>query len=70
MRETTVLGAAITAGVAIGLWKTLDELERINHAGRTVFTSQIPPDDSDYMYQRWQKAVEMSRGWLGGAGGR
>ena len=67
MRETTALGAAIAAGFAIDIWKEFDELKEINREGRTVFEPQIPQDESDYLYKRWEKAVEMSRGWMDGA---
>lgn len=64
MRETTALGAAIAAGVAIGLWEDWDDLEKVNTEGRTVFKPQIKKEESDSRFERWQKAVEMSKGWL------
>lgn len=67
MRETTALGAAIAAGFAIDIWKELDELKQINREGRIVFEPRIPKDESDYLYKRWEKAVEMSKGWMEGA---
>jgi len=48
MRETTALGAAIAAGFAIDIWKEFEELK----------------EQSEKMYRRWTKAVEMSKGWL------
>lgn len=67
MRETTALGAAIAAGFAAGLWKEFEELKGFNHEGRTTFRPQISEIQRDYMYERWEKAVEMSRGWMEGA---
>lgn len=64
MRETTSLGAVIAAGFAVGVWKGFDELQQINRADRTTFKPQLSKEASDRMYQRWEKAVEMSRGWL------
>lgn len=64
MRETTALGAAIAAGFAIGVWKDFDELKEINREDRTVFKPQISSEASDKMYKTWEKAVEMSKGWL------
>lgn len=64
MRETTALGAAIAAGIAIGLWEDWDDLEKVNAEGRTIFKPQIEKEESDSRFERWQKAVEMSKGWL------
>lgn len=67
MRETTALGAAIAAGFAINMWTEFDELKEINRDDRTIFEPQISRDQRDHMYARWEKAVEMSRGWMEGA---
>ena len=64
MRETTALGAAIAAGFAVGVWKEFGELKEINKEDRTVFYPQISRDESSRMFGRWEKAVEMSRGWM------
>ena len=64
MRETTALGAAIAAGFAIDVWKEFEELKEINRADRTIFEPKISKEQSDHMYTRWTKAVEMSKGWL------
>ena len=64
MRETTSLGAAIVAGFAVDVWKEFDELKEINREDRTVFRPKISKVASDEMYKRWEKAVEMSRGWV------
>lgn len=64
MRETTALGAASAAGFAIDVWKGFEELKDINRADRMVFEPEIPKEQSDNMYGRWTKAVEMSKGWL------
>ena len=66
MRETTALGAAIAAGFATGVWKNVDELKDINMEGRTYFEPKIPSEKAAQMYSRWNKAVEMSRGWDSG----
>ncbi|RMZ86389.1 hypothetical protein DV736_g6385, partial [Chaetothyriales sp. CBS 134916] len=63
MRETTALGAAIAAGFAVGVWKSLDELKNINQEGRTFFKPQMEKRRSEAMYRKWQKAVKMSEGW-------
>lgn len=66
MRETTSLGAAIAAGFATGVWKDFDELKAINTAGATIFDPQMEETESKNLFERWEKAVTMSRGWLSG----
>ncbi|KAI1933094.1 Glycerol kinase [Ophidiomyces ophidiicola] len=63
MHEITSLGAAIAAGLAVGMWRDLDELKGLNKSG-TVFKSQVTKNESERMYRQWSKAVNMSKGWL------
>ncbi|KAK4921967.1 Glycerol kinase, partial [Elasticomyces elasticus] len=64
MRETTALGAAIAAGLAIGVWRNFAELRDINRAGGTVFEPQVSRQESADKFEEWEKAVQMSRGWV------
>ncbi|KAF2165313.1 hypothetical protein M409DRAFT_67183 [Zasmidium cellare ATCC 36951] len=64
MHETTSLGAAIAAGFAVDIWREFDELKAINQKGRKLFTPDITPEESDKMFKKWARAVEMCRGWL------
>lgn len=64
MRETTALGAAIAAGLAVGVWRNFAELRDINRAGGAVFEPQITPEESASKFGEWEKAVQMSRGWI------
>lgn len=64
MRETTALGAAIAAGLATGVWNELDELHQVNSKGRKVFRPQLEVSQRKRMRRRWERAVEMSRGWV------
>ncbi|KAJ5661857.1 uncharacterized protein N7477_009473 [Penicillium maclennaniae] len=66
MRETTALGAAIAAGLACGIWNSFAELRDINRAGGTVFEPKISREESARKSANWEKAVQMSRGWVGG----
>ncbi|PGH10587.1 glycerol kinase [Helicocarpus griseus UAMH5409] len=66
MRETTALGAAIAAGLAVGVWQGFEELKNVNTEGRTVFTPTIPKEEAAKRFSRWEKAVQMCRGWLDG----
>lgn len=63
MRETTALGAAIAAGFAVGLWDSFDDLADVNIDGSTVFKPQISVESADKRFDRWEKAVQMSKGW-------
>jgi glycerol kinase len=63
MRETTALGAAIAAGLAVGVWESIDELAKVNLEGRTVFEPQMEAAKSKEMFAKWEKAVQMSKGW-------
>ncbi|KAK3722136.1 Glycerol kinase [Vermiconidia calcicola] len=64
MRETTALGAAIAAGFAAGVWKDFDELKEVNTAGQTMFEPKMDEASSKKMFKRWERAVQMSKGWL------
>jgi glycerol kinase len=63
MRETTALGAAIAAGLAVGVWESIDELRAVNSEGSTTFKPAITKEESASRFARWEKAVEMSKGW-------
>lgn len=57
--ETTALGAAFLAGLAVGFWSSTDEIQRVQGQG-TLFT---PQRDYDALYTRWKEAVERAKGW-------
>ncbi|CAI2170805.1 3279_t:CDS:2 [Funneliformis geosporum] len=63
MKETTALGAAIAAGLAVGIWKSLSELDQVNCKDRTTFYPQMSEEESEQKYKAWQKAVEKSLDW-------
>jgi glycerol kinase len=64
MRETTALGAAIAAGLATGVWDELEDLREVNRKNRTVFRPEADQKTVRRSRKRWERAVEMSRGWL------
>ncbi|KAG9953577.1 glycerol kinase, partial [Aureobasidium melanogenum] len=64
MRETTALGAAIAAGFAAGVWKSFEELKEVNTLGQTTFEAKMDAKDSAKGVKRWERAVNMCRGWL------
>jgi len=65
VHETTALGAAYAAGLATGLWPGLDAL-RANWGVDRVFEPQWDEARREEAYAGWKKAVERSRGWVGG----
>ncbi len=62
MQETTALGAAYLAGLAEGVWASLDDIT----AAWKVDVTVEPNEDrsgADRRYARWGQAVERSMGW-------
>ncbi len=60
--ESTALGAATVAGLAAGVWSSLDELAGLWEA-EAVFEPQLPVELADATYAVWRRAVEKSKGW-------
>lgn len=60
--ETTALGAAYLAGLAVGFW-TLDELKQSWRINQT-FTPSMPIDKVNSLRHHWQKAVERAKNWV------
>ncbi len=54
--ETTALGAAYLAGLAVGFWKDLDELKEFQGEGGT-FTPAMAAEERDDLYAGWKEAV-------------
>jgi glycerol kinase len=61
--ETTVLGAAYAAGLAVGFWQNLEEIATHWAEDRT-FIPDMDPVDRDRQFRDWRKAVERSMGWV------
>ena len=61
--ETTALGAAYLAGLAVGFWSGIDEIEQIREVSR-VFEPQISKEERDVLYNGWKRAVERAKGWV------
>ena len=61
--EATALGAAIAAGMAVGIWNSFEDLNKLEKS-RAVFEPKITAKEASRRFARWEKAVEMSRGWL------
>jgi len=63
--ETTALGAAYLAGLAVGFWKNVDDVSRNWRIDRR-FEPGMPADRRDELYRGWQRAVERAKGWAAG----
>ncbi|MEF8781890.1 MAG: glycerol kinase GlpK [Haloarculaceae archaeon] len=61
--ETTALGSAYAAGLAVGYWETTGEL-RTNWQIDEEFEPEMASADADKMYSRWDDAVERSQDWV------
>ncbi|MFL6577245.1 MAG: glycerol kinase GlpK [Povalibacter sp.] len=61
--ETTALGAAYAAGLAVGYWKNLTDLKRNWGIGRTWIPAMNKSERSR-LYAAWKKAVNRSLGWI------
>jgi len=62
--ETTALGAAYAAGLAVGYWQGFDDL-RANWAVTRTWTPSMPEERRATLTAAWHKAVERSFGWAG-----
>ena len=63
IRETTALGAAFSAGLAVGIWSSLEELKSIwRLAGR--WESRMSRKTRQELTRCWRKAVKRTFGWL------
>lgn len=60
--ETTALGAAYLAGLAVGYWKGLDDVTK-NWALDREFRPSMDAAHRDKLYAGWKKAVERSLNW-------
>jgi glycerol kinase len=60
--ETTALGSAYAAGLAVGYWENINEL-RSNWQVDRAFEPDMAQEDADDMYDRWDAAVERSLDW-------
>ncbi|MCI5839586.1 MAG: glycerol kinase GlpK [Peptoniphilaceae bacterium] len=60
--ETTALGAAYFAGLAVGYWSDLDEIKE-NWIIEREFNPQITVEERDRKDRNWQRAVDRSFGW-------
>ena len=60
--ETTALGAAYLAGLAVGYWDSLEDVRR-NWAEDKVFEPIMPADRSEALLKGWHRAVKCALDW-------
>ncbi|HEX8958369.1 MAG TPA: glycerol kinase GlpK [Solirubrobacterales bacterium] len=61
--ETTGLGAAYLAGLAVGLWRNQGEIAALWQADRR-FHPTMTAETRESLYRGWLRAVERAKGWL------
>jgi glycerol kinase len=61
--ETTALGAAYLAGLAVGYWKSVDDLQQQWSIDRE-FTPEMPKEEVDKLLKNWNKAVGRAGNWV------
>jgi len=61
--ETTSLGAAFAAGLAVGMWSGTKEIEKIWKAER-IYKPKMNARDRDRLYAGWNEAIRRTKGWL------
>jgi glycerol kinase len=63
VRETTALGAAYAAGLAVGFWRDTGDVIR-NWREERRWLPTMPAAERARLYRRWQQAVTRSLDWL------
>ena len=60
--ETTALGAAYLAGLAVGFWPSIEEISTQWQVDRS-YEPTMPPESVDALKAGWRKALERSKNW-------
>ena len=60
--ESTALGAAYLAGLAVGIWKNTDELKQLWQQSKTFFPA-IDETKRTKLLKNWHKAIDRSLNW-------
>ncbi len=62
IRETTALGVAYLAGLATGVWRSLEEIKKLWICD-ILYEPQMDQQERDRLMANWHKAVQRSLGW-------
>ncbi len=60
--ETTALGAALLAGLAVGFWDNMDEIRSLWKVDKTF--SPDMSKNQDELIKNWEKAIDRSKNWI------
>lgn len=60
--ESTALGAALFAGLAVGFWNNMDEIKSLWKVDKT-FSPDLSKNQDD-LIKNWEKAIERSKNWI------
>jgi len=60
--EITALGAAYLAGLAVGVWRGVEETEKQWHSIAT-FEPRMSADERETLYHHWKRAVARAQAW-------
>jgi len=60
--ETTALGAAYLAGIAVGYWESMDEIRKQWQIDKT-FVPLMPPGKTESLIKGWHRAVRAAQSW-------
>ena len=63
MIETTALGAALLAGLAVGVWKDMDDIRRVWQMDLAL-EPQMSGEERARILEGWHKAVGRSMHWI------
>jgi glycerol kinase len=61
--ETTAMGAAFLAGLAVGLWHDTDDISALWQRDRR-FAPAMAVDQRQRIFREWRRAVQRSRAWM------
>ena len=60
--ETTALGAAYLAGLAVNYWSSIDEIRKQWQVDR-IFSPQLKEDETTDLIKGWKRAVKAAEAW-------
>ena len=61
--ETTAMGAAFLAGLAVGVWQDQAQIRNLWQEEK-IFTPQISNSDAASLMEDWSRAIERSKSWI------
>ena len=62
MTETTALGAAFLAGLGVGFWRRVQDIDELPRE-QSRFEPRLPRSHVDAMRQRWNEAISRAKSW-------